>query len=106
MAGIEEIQKFAEIRRQKAEMKRIKNHNLAPNHILMRTLTIKQLGDLLGDDKPISEDTIRSWYRDDYKLKHGFKLEHYKIGTKVIFLDTQVIDFIENCSGRKLTDSK
>ena len=102
MSGIEEINKLKEVRRINSELVRINNHNISENHTLRRFLTIKQLATILGDDdNPIDETTIRNYCRPAYEIAHGYKLERYKFGGKIIFLDEDVIDFIEKCSGRK-----
>jgi len=107
MSGIEEINKFNEARRINAELVKINNHNISENHTLRKFLTLKQLATLLGDDdKPIDETTIRNWCRPSYEQANGFKLKRFKIGGKLLFLDDDVLDFIEQCSGRTVLRSK
>ena len=107
MSGIDEINKFNEARRINAELMRINNHNISENHTLRKFLTLKQLATILGDDdKPIDETTIRNWCRPSYEQANGFKLRRFKIGGKILFLDDDVLDFIEQCSGRTVPRSE
>ena len=107
MAGVEDINRSREVYRRNQELMRINNHNISENDTLRRFLTIKQVCAILGDDeKPLSQDTIRNYIREDYKIRNGFKLKSFKLGGNVLIHADELVEFIENCSGRKVPYSK